>query len=123
MPALARAVVGVRSSYFLPQYEGTREAIDDVNFKRYELAVRALKDVAIQGGDLRSGSSQLRSQAVSLCQGSRGELKDFPECQWGKGVVSAGAVSPRSVLGSLLVFGWVGQCYCGPCHPGGPPFH
>lgn len=48
MPAPARAVVGVCSSCSLPQYEGTRKAIDDVNFKRYELAVRALKDVAIQ---------------------------------------------------------------------------
>lgn len=72
--------MGVCSSCSLPQYEGTRKAIDDVNFKRYELVVRALKDVAIQnrGGDLRSGSSQIKSQAVSLCQGSRGELKDFP---------------------------------------------
>lgn len=75
VPAPARAVVGVRSSCYLPQYEGTREAIDDVNFKRYELAVRAMKDVTIQGGDLRSGSSQIRSQAVSFCLGSRGELR------------------------------------------------
>lgn len=85
MLAPARAVVGVRSSCSLPQYEGTRKAIDDVNFKRYELAVRALKDVAIQGGDLRSGSSQIKSQAVSLCQGSPGELKDFPRTPMGAG--------------------------------------
>lgn len=55
---MGRAVVGVRSFRPLLQYEDTREAIDDVNFKGCELAARALKDRAIQGGDRRSEAAR-----------------------------------------------------------------
>lgn len=77
-----------------------KQSNHDVNFKRCELAVRALKHTAVQGGDFRSGSSQIRSQAVSLCPGSRG------------GGTEGGCQRELCHQGpcweSLLVFGWVG---------------